>query len=623
MKLASFDIFDTTLLRRCGRAELVFTLTGQRLFPQDDSLAEAFALWRKQRSAETLEGIYDDPSEPFAPWHTPREMMLAEKDTEAEMLVANPTVRQLIAKKRSEGYRIAFVSDMYLDSQFLRQVLQREGCAEEGDAVYVSCEHHARKDTGALYDIVRRQMAPQQWEHYGDNRRSDYHMARRKGISAQWTATGFNAVETATLRHTAWTLRQPEQLQLLAGLSRHQRLLCGDAPYAAMAADFVAPVYLPYVAFVLQEARRRGIRRLYFLNRDGYVLMRAAEAMAAEYPDVELRYLFISRRSLLMPYLHGGDGDTYLAACDHRTIVRVDTIDKRLLHLGTSRDELQRQYGISFAYRKAGNRAQQDDFLQKVFRSDFTPVLQRRCEEAWQTATDYFRQEGLADGTPSAMVDVGWLGTTRLMMSCLLRSMGAQPVEMFYYGVRRDVLPPGDGPYTAYLGDTLTTGATGLIENYFSASPYASTIGYERREDGTVAPTLAENVPSPAGERIVAANVAAMEGMAHELLAFRLMDPHLLCLWARQTIRTVTEGSESFDLTPLLACSEFDSEPFVKRLSPTELLRSALLGQTVSAFERMSYRATLPASLLAPVWRLHELTGRLRGVLYRRYRAGR
>ena len=623
MKLASFDIFDTTLLRRCGRAELVFRLTAQRLFPQDESLGEAFVIWRGQRTAETLVGIYDDPSRPFAPWHTPQEMMQAEKDTEAEMLVANPAVRQLITRKRQEGCTIAFISDMYLDSAFLREVLLREGCAEEGDAVFVSCEHHARKDTGTLYDLVRRQLSPEAWEHYGDNRRSDYLMARRKGIRAHWLPTDFNAVETATMRHASGTLRQPSRLQLLAGISRHHRLLAGADPYAAMAADFVAPTYLPYVAFVLQEARRRGIRRLYFLNRDGYVLMRAAQAMGDSYPDVELRYLFLSRRSLLMPYLRGGDDDTYLAACDHHTIVRVDSIDKRLLHLGTCRDELSRKFGIIFDYHKAGNLGEQTDFLQKIFHSDFTALLQERCEEAWQTATDYFRQEGLADGTPSAMVDVGWLGTTRLMMTRILQSMGAKPVETFYYGVRRDVLPPTAGSYTAYLGATLTTGATGLFENYYSASPYASTIGYERRGDGTVTPVLADAGKPSADRHIVEANVSAMEGMARELTAFRLTAPHLLCLWAREALRIITQGSEPFDLSPLLACSEFDSEPFVKRLSIRELLRSMLLGKTVSAFERMSYRATLSHRLLAPAWRLHEFTGRLRGILYRRYRAGR
>ena len=46
MKLASFDIFDTTLLRSCGKPEAVFHLLAERLFPNDKDLREAFDVWQ-------------------------------------------------------------------------------------------------------------------------------------------------------------------------------------------------------------------------------------------------------------------------------------------------------------------------------------------------------------------------------------------------------------------------------------------------------------------------------------------------------------------------------------------------------------------------------------------------
>ena len=35
MKLASFDIFDTTLIRKCGKPENIFYLLAHKLYPND------------------------------------------------------------------------------------------------------------------------------------------------------------------------------------------------------------------------------------------------------------------------------------------------------------------------------------------------------------------------------------------------------------------------------------------------------------------------------------------------------------------------------------------------------------------------------------------------------------
>ena len=58
MRLASFDIFDTTLLRRCGKPEAVWQILGKRLYPNDHDLCEAFVAWRRRAKGETLNEIY-------------------------------------------------------------------------------------------------------------------------------------------------------------------------------------------------------------------------------------------------------------------------------------------------------------------------------------------------------------------------------------------------------------------------------------------------------------------------------------------------------------------------------------------------------------------------------------
>ncbi len=606
MKLATFDIFDTALLRRCGRPEAIWKQLAVRLFAEEKDFVDAFIAWRQRAKGDTLSEIYAGIDEAYVTFsgRSREEMMQAEREEERSALIVNPEIRSIIERKRKEGWTIAFVSDMYLDSGFLRSVLEHEGCIEKGERVYVSCEHNARKDTGTLYDVVRRDFSPTEWEHYGDNKRSDVAMAKKKGIRAMAVSTGFNAVE-ASYWHVA-----PQ----LAALSRLYRLQHSGDEFTAFAADFVVPAYLPYAAFVLTEARRMGITKLYFLSRDSYVLLKAAQAMLADTQGPELHYLFVSRRSLLLPYLYGEDEKAYLEARDHHTIVRLDSVDKLLMHLRTTRKELREQFGIEFAYARVNNFAEQEDFLRKIFHNDFTPLLQQRAKEQQTLLLDYFRQEGLFDSERCAAVDVGWLGTLRLMINHILRKQGVPDLHFFYYGVRGDVISPSAGRYTSYFqASELTTEATVLLEHYFSASPYPTTVGYQRNEAGQVLPLFAEQSGfshTPASK----ANAEAMESMA---TAVSRCDMAALRQWARCAINNLLSTHTEVDITPLVPTSDFDDKtPFVKKLSMTELVKILLLGDHVTGFDLGSLRLTLPLWMLPFAWRLHGTTGRIRGYLY-------
>ena len=410
----------------------------------------------------------------------------------------------------------------------------------------------------------------------------------------------------------------------LAELSRQYRLKHEGNEFAAFAADFVVPAYLPYVTYVLREARQMGIRKLYFLSRDSYVLMKAAQALIKEAEELELHYLFVSRRSLLLPYLYGEDEKAYLAASDHNTIIRIDTIDKRLLHLGTSRKELREKYGIEFNYTKANNLNDQEDFLHKIFHSDFTPHLQQRAEEQEKLLVEYFRQEGLLDGDRCAAVDVGWLGTSRLMMNHILRRMGAKDLHFFYYGVRRDVFPPSAGRYSTYFqAEEISTETTALLEHYYSASPYPSTLAYHRTAQGKIEPVFGNNEQF-SHTPITQVNQDAIETIAAQINTMDILDNRTLRDWAMASFKCIGNASIDIDIRPLSKQTEFDDHiPFVKRLTIIELLRISLLGDTITGYDLGSMRFTIPHCLLAPVWKLRNTTVSLRGYLYWKFVAHR
>jgi predicted HAD superfamily hydrolase len=97
--------------------------------------------------------------------------MSLECQLERQFLQAIPDTRKLIDNARRKGLKIAFISDMYLSSDFIRQCLKEHGLWQSGDRCYVSCEHNAEKITGELFKKVLQSenLSPTSIVHDGNN----------------------------------------------------------------------------------------------------------------------------------------------------------------------------------------------------------------------------------------------------------------------------------------------------------------------------------------------------------------------------------------------------------------------------------------------------------------------
>ena len=649
MKLTSFDIFDTTLIRKCGKPENIFYILAHKLYPNDKAKRDDFLLWRKGAESEarrrapgkdvTIDDIYScEELEGFAEY-TPVQLIEAEKSIEAEHLIANPAIKDVIKEKRKQGYTICFISDMYMPSDFLKKVLEKENCINADEQVYVSCEWNARKSNGVLYKKLKEQLKPQEWEHFGDHPVSDYKMAKRHGIKATKVNTDFTTAEKgATLPRSN---RHHYESSILAGLSRTARIHLGNDAYTAIAANFVAPAYIPYVHFVLETARESGIKTLYFLSRDSYILQRIAEQLPHE--DIEFRYLFVSRKSLLLPYLHNATAEKFLAIQDKRTI-RGKTVKDLATSLGTSTEELKEKFGIEFNFDKIATKEQEKMFLNAIFgcESKYLPTLNERAKEKRALLNGYFAQEKVFSNDITAMVDVGWLGTTRLMINSILKEEGHPETTFFYYGVRSDVMHSKYGKYhTYYSPEQLSTEGTTLIENYFSASPYPSTVGYTNAE-GKIGPVFPEQCKYCENE-IVKTNVTVAKWMCNEIVkhlpnncssskgschlvteglfnrggVIMPLEKHFW-LWGKQTVEEMLKLNKDVDITPLQKAAEFDNAAFVRKLTMKELFNIVCIGGRATAFDRGSLRMTCGKHLFPCMDRIARFTGNIRRRLYLR-----
>ena len=483
MTLHSFDIFDTTLYRKCGKAENVFWLLALRLFPGDAERQYAFFVWRRKAARhdgwgndfDTIKDIYNTDGVEYFSEYSPQLLMEAEMLLESEMLTANPEIVDKINALHNEGNQIAFISDMYLPSALLKDVLVREGAFKDGDRLYVSCEQKARKDDGALYDLVRNELQPSEWHHYGDNMQSDIEMAKKKGIETHVVDIPYTPIELQSKNEVC--VSNYQELRTLAGISRHARIRFGNDVKATFPADFVSPCYVAYVMHVLKDAKRRGIKTLYFLSRDSYILLEIAKRLPHD--GLELRYLFVSRKSLTLPYLYKADRDVFLEIQRSRTLkwekisnlcdkVEIDSEEQNLPFEFVNNDE-ERQTAMDVLFSDA------------IYRK-----WQAKAEKTYQPCVDYLRQEGVFDDDV-ALVDVGWLGSTRLMINSLRERNGRGQLFTYYFGVENIVYPTKYGAFDSYIKGVKQSGwACFVVEDYLSACHYSTTVGYERQGDKVV-----------------------------------------------------------------------------------------------------------------------------------------
>ena len=187
--VVSFDIFDTLLLRRCGRPEEIFRQMEYSGAPAN--LLELRTGAEKNARQKTLnpeheidfKSIYRE-IEKSVGLRMAKKLSELEKQTERANLYATPYLFDVAEQLGRAGKRVIAVSDMYLPSIFLRECL--EGCGYRYvKQIYVSSECGCNKRNGSLQRYVS---AKEQASiiHIGDNFRADYIGSKKAGWDAIW-----------------------------------------------------------------------------------------------------------------------------------------------------------------------------------------------------------------------------------------------------------------------------------------------------------------------------------------------------------------------------------------------------------------------------------------------------
>lgn len=230
-------------------------------------------------------------------------LLSKEKEFEEKTLFPNPFAQKVFNKIRDSKIKIVVTSDMYLDSKFLRNVLESNGYTNI-EEIFVSCEQNASKNNGKLFDRVAKniRIPPYKITHIGDNYKSDVVMAKKSGFSAFWLPPIHTKLQSNRKKYffDADTL----------SASLHNSLVCryhGEYDiwheYGYMLGG---PLVLAYLQWVINRAELSRNDHLAFVGRDGWILKQIYDKYLRK-PNIISSYIHLPRRiSLLSTLQHNG-----------------------------------------------------------------------------------------------------------------------------------------------------------------------------------------------------------------------------------------------------------------------------------------------------------------------------
>ena len=439
-------MFDTAVMRLVARPHDVHLATGARARALDLTSCppEAFREYRVEAERALRESLAGDGIDEIRLIEIyerlatcgvvtdPAAMARLELSVESSVCVANEPVRDAL-DSLAHDQRLVFLSDTTLPGEGVARLLS--GCGYGSDPqVICSADERCNKFSGRLFGrlIERTGFQPSEIVHLGDDPVSDISRAGEHGIKAVFLPRPRSAPEAEGVCGKHFVVR-------LAHSRRRSRPLRGAAAQANALHSCCAMLMIGFSLFVLAEARRRGIKRIYFLARDGHIPMALSRRLVARsHEPFELNYLQVSRQSIVAPAFSDDPDQLVHGICRRLTGqplghvlgalgVDADTARAMLGHAGLGPDE-----------KLDATRHLQP--LRQVLGQHWRDIAERLRERRALTM-GYLEQSGFLEPGPRLVVDVGWRGSIQKGLA-RLAGLSRSDLAGCYLGLLPQALSP-------------------------------------------------------------------------------------------------------------------------------------------------------------------------------------
>ncbi|MBE6010836.1 MAG: hypothetical protein E7236_09325 [Lachnospiraceae bacterium] len=434
----TFDLFDTLIFRPFSEPTDVFRFVGEKFaimnFKQLRMEMEYKARLKAKEERGTMEVTLSEiwqmmereigiPAE---------EGMQTELAFERQFCYANPFMFEVWQKLIARGKKPTVVSDMYLPSSFLRELLDENGFLGYED-MFVSCEEVVSKSDGGIYHKLKEAGFGGKnlsWIHVGDNLHSDGKMAEAAGVKTHL----YPNADHAGKKYRAYDM-SPVIGGAYRGLVNHT-LYSGIKTYS-MEYEY-GFVYgglfaVGYCHFIHEYCRKHEIDRVLFLSRDGDILEKVYRKL---YPEEDTVYVYWSRLAGMKLMAAFDKNDYFRRFIDHKanqgkTIgqiladMELDSQEKE--SFVTLLDVLHGKHQVSIS--SGDLLTDKNAPLLKAFLQDYFDHVLMAYQEQMDAAKSYY-QSKLSGCRRAVAVDIGWAGSGAMAIAYLAEHVWKIPCRI-------------------------------------------------------------------------------------------------------------------------------------------------------------------------------------------------
>lgn len=479
IKVISFDIFDTAVLRETFRPKDIFDIIENKYGNNFKELRmNAENTERENNSGEcTLDGIYEllETTVDFF-----KDKLEEIKNYEIELELKHSRQNKEIFKfynSIKDKYKVVFISDMYLSKDILKTMLKNAGYGEH--PIYLSGELDINKTTGVLFDYVIQDLGIKTEEmlHIGDNYRSDIMSASKRGINTHYIINNYDnsfsneAVKSKKIIDLYDHKNYPTSflVKLLTEKENSNTDIYNKIGF------YWGAIFYNFVKWVIDEADGR---RILFNSRDGYLPYKIAKCIM----KTDCDYVFLARRSssfIAFDTDHPINHEKNLYFYNALRFQRVNNIKQLLGCIGMDSQKVFQKI------LKSGFKSDEDNIEPFKFNSQeihekiqnlllsIEPEIYDHCLPKKKELLNYIDSLNIKNN--DVFCDIGYNGSIQYCVELVTDiKLDGKYFEVYKRNIQLDCKKDG----FISNGENLTYGYGGLLETIFSA-PHGGVIGYD------------------------------------------------------------------------------------------------------------------------------------------------
>lgn len=429
----SFDLFDTLLLRnvieptdifRVVEKEYNFKYNVNLNFHKIRVRSERLARENSSKEDITLDDIYKYVQKSVG--SISNELKRLELDTEQNFIVPNAEIKKMVEYAMSLEKKVYFITDMYLPSSFIVNVLNRIGITHNFK-LFVSGELNVSKATGNMYKYIlyeEKLNNETKWLHIGDNFISDVKNAEKYNITAHYYKKLSEREKEVPINSLGDSIVRALQIN-------HKYANLSHDYWYQFGIEVVSALYLGVMCWLVEQLK--GKDNIYFLSRDGYFPFQLYQIMLQFDESLPMaKYLYTSRRAYIYPLLAVKNKEKaielFIKTNSH--FGQKLTVRDLLINLGLVAEKyssLLMSSGVETldVDINENNKENVILFLERIWDN-----IEKEMQEELQTLEAYLQHEGLHKYDEINIFDIGWGGSVQYALSRILN----KKVNGYYFG---------------------------------------------------------------------------------------------------------------------------------------------------------------------------------------------